>query len=137
MSSPNCERWRPWRHSNVCTWCSLDLIRGRDQWVFIQAVIDHLGQDVRTSPSISLFRSLSRMASLLILDMGLFFLSDGCAWNSCSARCSSLAEVWLRARPQNFYVRGSILVAREFSLASYSSLSLSLAVIFSNRARAS
>jgi hypothetical protein len=74
--------------------------------VFIQVVIDHLGQDVRTSPPITecmmdfegpkmqrtiwsvgllnLFRSLSRMVSLLILDMGLFFPSDGCAWNSYS-----------------------------------------------------
>jgi hypothetical protein len=59
---------------------------------------------------------------------------DGCAWNSCSTQLSSLVEVWLRARPQNFCVRGSILVAWEFSLASYSSLSLSLVVIFSNRA---
>jgi hypothetical protein len=89
---------------------------------------------VESASPLSMFRILSRMASLLILDMGLFFPPDGCAWNSCSARCSSLAEVRLRARPQNFYVRGSILVSQEFSMASYSSLYLSLVVIFSNRA---
>jgi hypothetical protein len=27
--------------------------QGRDQWVFIQAVIDHLGQAVHTGPSIA------------------------------------------------------------------------------------
>jgi hypothetical protein len=29
------------------------LMRGRDQWVFIQAVIDHLGKDVHTSSPIT------------------------------------------------------------------------------------
>jgi hypothetical protein len=81
--------------------CQSQFMRGRDQWVLIQAVIDHHGQDVHAdSPIIehmmdlewpmmqgtmgsagplSLFQSLSRIASLLILDMGIFFLLDGCA----------------------------------------------------------
>jgi hypothetical protein len=37
-------------HSEIC---QLLPLRGRDQWVFIQAVIDHLGQDVHTSPPIA------------------------------------------------------------------------------------
>jgi hypothetical protein len=97
--------------------------------IWQQNIYDCKKSGVTASP-LSLFQSLSRMASLLILDMGLFFPSEGCAWKTCSAHCSSLAEVWLSVGPQNFCVRGSILVARKFSLASYSSLSLSLAVIF-------
>jgi hypothetical protein len=72
------------------------LMRGRDQWVLVQAVIDHLGQDVHTSSPIielmmdlecplSLFQSLLRIASLLILDMGIFFPLDGYARISYSA----------------------------------------------------
>jgi hypothetical protein len=34
---------------------------------------------VGSAGPLSLFQSLSRMASLLVLDMSLFFLSDGCA----------------------------------------------------------
>jgi hypothetical protein len=82
------------------------LMRGRDQWVLVQAVIDHLGKDVHASSPIaermmdlewpkmqgtmwsagpfSLFQSLSRIASLLILDMGIFFPLDGCARIFCS-----------------------------------------------------
>jgi hypothetical protein len=91
-------------HNRVC---QSQLMRGRDQWVLVQAVIDHLGKDVHASSPIadarwtlngpkmqgsvgsagplSLFRSLLRIASLLILDMGIFFPSDGCARISCSA----------------------------------------------------
>jgi hypothetical protein len=107
-------------------------MRGRDQWVLIQAVIDHLGQDVHASYPIakcmmnlewpmmqgtvgsvgplSLFRSLSGIASLLILDMGTFFPSDGYARISCSTWCGN------------------------FSFKSCSSLSLLLVESFSKRA---
>jgi hypothetical protein len=37
-------------HNGVC---QLQLMRGRDQWVLIQVVIDHLGQDVRASSLIT------------------------------------------------------------------------------------
>jgi hypothetical protein len=37
-------------HNGVC---QLQLMRGRDQWFLIQAVIDHLGQDVHTSSPIT------------------------------------------------------------------------------------
>jgi hypothetical protein len=30
--------------------CQSQLMRGRDQWVLVQAVIDHLGQDVHAGP---------------------------------------------------------------------------------------
>jgi hypothetical protein len=82
--------------------CQSQLMRGRDQWVLVQAVIDLLGQDdhvgspiiermmvlewpqdarntVGSAAPLRLFRSLSMIASLLILNMGIFFPSDGCA----------------------------------------------------------
>jgi hypothetical protein len=37
-------------HNRVC---QSQLMRGRDQWVLIQAVIDHLAQDVHTSSPIT------------------------------------------------------------------------------------
>jgi hypothetical protein len=40
-----------WLHHNKI--CQLQLMRGRDQWVHIQAVIDHLGQDVHASSLIA------------------------------------------------------------------------------------
>jgi hypothetical protein len=36
-------------HNRVC---QSQLMRGRDQWVIVQSVIDHLGQDVHASSSI-------------------------------------------------------------------------------------
>jgi hypothetical protein len=67
--------------------CQSQLMRGRDQWVLIQAVIDHLEQDVRTIGSaglLSLFQSLLKITSQLNLDMGIFFPLDGCARIFCS-----------------------------------------------------
>jgi hypothetical protein len=37
-------------HNRVC---QSQLMMGRDQWVLVQVVIDHLGQDVRTSSPIA------------------------------------------------------------------------------------
>jgi hypothetical protein len=33
--------------------CQSQLMRGRDQWLLIEAVIDHLGQDVHTTSAIA------------------------------------------------------------------------------------
>jgi hypothetical protein len=33
--------------------CQSQLMRGRDQWVLVQEIIDHLGQDVHASPPIT------------------------------------------------------------------------------------